>query len=308
VIKRAAPSDTERIMRLVYKQYGELNYDRTLYDKDKLFDGIKTEKYRFWLAEYDGQDAGLVCLKAHPHFIGTYEGCTLSVLPEYRRHGIAKKLSDTMQSTFDSVRAASIFYSILTVRTLEEEREYENGCKPTGFALDRFLFDKGAVNLSSESLPKRRHHIFLVLPLDKKQTSKLFIPPQIENFVRNIYSDLGVTIGDTEAEPMTGEIVDYPENAYREYYSILPDVKTDENIAANLFLDMTDRRTPERYKQLLRDGWRFTGIKPLQTTSEYIIMHKGDINEGLNESKTLTAFLTQKEDIRRIGNIEKDTL
>jgi GNAT superfamily N-acetyltransferase len=288
-------------MKLAQRQYGSLNYDRTLYDADKLREGIKEEKYRFWLAEYDNKDAGIVCLKAHPHFTGTFEGCTLTVLPEFRRHGIAKKLSDTMQSTFDTIRTPSIFYSILTVRTLEEEREFDNGCKPTGFALDRFLFDKTAENLTAENLPERRHHLFLVLPLDKKQTAKLFIPPALDNFVKDIYNSMGVKIGETETEPAPCETITYPENRYIEFYGSMPnDIPGD--FAANLFLDMTDRRTPGRYQKLTRDGWHFTGIKPLQKTAEYIIMHKGGIKAGLDASKTLSAFTTQKEEIRRLSD------
>lgn len=282
------------------KQYGNLNYDRTLYDSDKLREKIEKGLYRYWLAVCDGDDAGLVCLKSNPHFAGTFEGCTLTVLPQFRRRGIAKKLSDTMQSSFSDVRAASIFYSILTVRTLEEEREYENGCKPTGFALDRFLFDKNAPNLTAENLPKRRHHLYLVLPHDKKVTAKLFIPPELDSFVRNIYKDLGVEIGNTRTEPEPSKIVTFPENDYTEIYGYIPHKLSTS--AANLFLDLTDSKTPDYYKLLKIDGWRFTGVKPLQETAEYIIMHKGDINNGLDASMTLSAFEAQKKEIRRIGN------
>jgi GNAT superfamily N-acetyltransferase len=291
-------------MRLVYKQYGKLNYDKTLYDEKKLFTEIGAGRYKYWLAVCGGEDAGLVCLKANPHFAGTYEGCTLSVLPEFRRRGIAKKLSDTMQSSFDTLRAASVFYSILTVRTLEEEREYENGCKPTGFALDRFLFDKSAPNLfGGETLPKRRHHLFLVLPVDKKETAKLFIPPALDSFVRQIYKTLNVKIGEKETEPPPGEIVSYPDNDYTEVFGYVPEgFEIPDTAAANLFLDMTDPHTPEHYLRLRSGGWRFTGLKPLQETAEYIIMHKGDINTGLDASLTLSAFESPKEEIRRLGN------
>ncbi|MDR0991972.1 MAG: GNAT family N-acetyltransferase [Ruminococcus sp.] len=303
-IREAAPADTERIMRLVYRQYGKLNYDRTLYDAQKLSAEIAAGRYRYWLATYGGEDAGLVCLKAHPHFAGTYEGCTLSVVPEFRRLGIAKKLSDTMQSSFNTVRASSIFYSILTLRVLEEEREYENGCKPTGFALDRYLFDKSAQNLGGgEPLPKRRHHLFLVLPIDKKETAKLFIPPPLEGFVRRIYDDLNVAIGEKQTTPPQGEFVNFPESEYAEVYGAMPDgFKIADSTAVNLFLDMTDPKTPENFRRLREGGWRFTGIKPLQETAEYIIMHKGDINAGLDASVTLSAFESPKREIRRLAN------
>jgi GNAT superfamily N-acetyltransferase len=312
-VLRAQVSDTELIMEMVRRQYGTLNYDRTLYRADALRSGIEARKYRFWIARCDGEAAGIVCLKEHPHFTGTFEGCTLTVLPQFRRHGIAKKLSDTMQSTFENVRAASIFYSILTVRTLEEEREYENGCKPTGYALDRFLFDNGAANLKAESFPARRHHIFLVLPCDKKVTGKLFIPPVLEPFVRRIYADLNIEIGDIPVTPAPTETVYYPENAYIEYYgwrdfenaesTAFAGELPDENTAANLFLDMTDERTPARYDELVSAGWRFTGLKPLQQTAEYIVMHKGGIDSALDASLTLKAFEASKEEIRGISHV-----
>jgi GNAT superfamily N-acetyltransferase len=288
-------------MRLVKRQYGELNYDRTLYDRGALYSGIAAENYRFWLAECDGNDAGLVCLKKNPHFTGTFEGCTLSVLPEFRRHGIAKLLMDTMREAFDSTDAPSIFYSVLTTTLIEQNREYENGFIPTGFALDRFLFDKNAVNVAAENLSERRHHIFMVKPLKKRLTAKLFIPPPLENFVRGIYDNLNVKIGDEETEPAPCETIKFPENRYIEIYGKLP-VEIPTDTAANLFLDMTDKSTPRRYAELIADSWKFTGIKPLQERAEYIIMHRGGINAALDASKTLSAFEAAKQEIRRLGN------
>jgi GNAT superfamily N-acetyltransferase len=286
-------------MKLVERQYGRLNYDRTLYDEDKLHDGIKTEKYRFWLAEYDNTDAGLVCLKEHPHFTGTFEGCTLTVLPEFRRHGIAKLLMDTMREAFGDIEGSSVFYSVLTTSLTEQNREFENGFIPTGLALNRFLFDTAAANLAAESLPKRRHHLFMCAELGKRETAKLFIPPAAHGFVRNIYDKLNVHIGEKETEPAPSEVLYYPENKYVEIYNTLPE-DIPEDFAANLFLDMTDKHTPERFAKLA--GWHFTGLKPLQETAEYIIMHKGGINTALEETKTLSAFETEKEEIRRLSD------
>jgi GNAT superfamily N-acetyltransferase len=288
-------------MKLVERQYGRLNYDKTLYDEGKLYEGIKTEKYRFWLACCDNKDAGLVCLKQHPHFTGTFEGCTLTVLPEFRRRGIAKMLMDTMRETFGDTEGSSVFYSVLTTSLIEQNREYDNGFVPTGLALDRFLFDKAAANLAAESLPKRRHHIFMVLPLKKKETAKLFIPLAVEGFVRNIYDKLNVRIGERETKPAPSAVLCYPENRYIEIYNSLPE-EIPEDFAANLFLDMTDSRTPERFAKLADRDWQFTGIKPLQETAEYIIMHRSGIDTALDETKTLPAFEAQKEEIRRLSN------
>jgi GNAT superfamily N-acetyltransferase len=287
-------------MRLVGRQYGNLNYDRTLYDEEKLQDGISSGNYRFWIAVCDDIDVGIVCLKKHLHFHETYEGCTLSVLPEYRRQGIAAKLMDFMREAFNEISASSVFYSILTTGLIEQNREFENGFIPTGLALDRFLFDRQALNVKSETLPERRHHIFMVKPLQKTVTARLFIPPMIEDFVKSIYDRLNVKIGDEETAPQKGEIVTYPENAYTEVFGSLYE---EDGYAANLYLDMTDRKCPEKFLELIKGGWYFTGIKPLQKQAEYIIMHKGDIKKSLDKTVTLTEFDDLKEKIRSMGNV-----
>jgi GNAT superfamily N-acetyltransferase len=289
-------------MRLVERQYGSLNYDRTLYDEGKLHEGIQTKKYRFWLAVCDNNDIGIVCLKENPNFLGTYEGCTLSVLPEYRRQGIAARLMDAMREEFKNLFASSVFYSILTTSTVEQSREYENGFIPTGLALNRFLFDREAKNVVSETLPERRHHIFMVKPLEKKTTAKLYIPPAIQDVVKSIYDNLNVTIGEEEIVPQKGKIVEYPENAYAEVFGCDIDYSNDD-FAVNAYLDLTDRRCPERFSELIKSGWYFTGLKPLQKQAEYIIMHRGEIANALDKTVTLTEFDDIKEKIRSMGNV-----
>jgi GNAT superfamily N-acetyltransferase len=291
-------------MRLVEKQYGDLNYDRTLYNAEKLREGIQTKKYRFWLAVFDDIDVGIVCLKEHPHFLGTYEGCTLSVLPEYRRQGIAAMLMDTMRESYKNLSASSVFYSILTNSTIEQTREYENGFIPTGLALDRFLFDRDALNVKDEALPERRHHIFMVKPLQKTFTAKLFIPPRLQDIAKSIYDSLNVKIGEIEIEitPQKNKIVEYPENAYAEVYGCEDDYNND-NFSVNTYLDMTDSRCPERFNELIRSGWYFTGLKPLQKQAEYIIMHKGDIKKSLDKTVTGAEFDDIKEKLWSMGNV-----
>jgi GNAT superfamily N-acetyltransferase len=300
VITHAEATDAGRIITLVRLQYGELNYDKTLYDSERLAEGISTGKYRFWIATYDGNDAGMVCLKGHPYFSGTYEGCTLTVLPQYRRHGIAKMLMDKMREVFGSLRAESVFYSVLTTSLTEQNREYKNGFIPTGFALNRFLFDKTAPNLTVETTPLRRHHLYMVMPIEKRETAKLFIPPETETYVKLIYSQLGVSIGDETIKAAPSETAIYSEHDYTDYYGCMPDGNATG--FANVFLDMTDSETPKRYENLRQQGWHFTGIKPLQTEAEYLIMHKGDIT-AINSTVTLPAFDTAKAIIRGIDDV-----
>jgi GNAT superfamily N-acetyltransferase len=289
-------------MRLVQKQYGNLNYDRTLYDEDKLREGIASKKYRFWIAVCDSIDVGIVCLKENPNFTGTFEGCTLSVLPEFRRQGIAAKLMDAMREEFSNLSGSSVFYSILTTSTIEQTREYENGFIPTGLALDRFLFDREAKNVVSETLPERRHHIFMVKPLQKTVTAKLFIPSGLCDIVKSIYDSLNVKISEEEITPQKCKIVEYPENAYAEIFGCEINYDNDD-FSVNAYLDMTDRNCPERFEKLINNGWHFTGLKPLQKQAEYIIMHKGDIKKSLDKTVTLTEFSDLKEKIRSMGNV-----
>jgi hypothetical protein len=66
---------------------------------------------------------------------------------------------------------------------------------------------------------------------------------------------------------------------------------------------MTDKRCPALYEELIKGGWKFTGLKPLQKSAEYIIMHRGEITAALDKTITLTEFDDIKEKIRSMGNV-----
>jgi ribosomal protein S18 acetylase RimI-like enzyme len=291
IIKTATPADVHIIMDLVMRQYGKLNYDNALYQSDTLARRINEKMYRFFIAFSDEKPAGMVCLKEHPDFEYTLEGCTLTVLPEYRGNGIAKALMDTMRKCFEKSDAASVFYSVLTNSTLEQEREYKNGFIPTGLALDRFYFDKTAVNLQNESLPQRRHHIYMCKPLMKKKTGKLFIPKGLEEIVCGIYDDLGVLIGDEKAPETPWGSSIYVEHKYEEIFDECPN-KPSDDYSVNVFLDLANENCPDEYEKLRSMNYVFTGLKPLQTNAEYIIMHRAPdgIKKSLGETITIAAF------------------
>jgi GNAT superfamily N-acetyltransferase len=297
VIREALPADADLIMNLVLMQYGRLNYDPLLYDRGGLTAAIGGD-YRFWLAfaEENGceKPAGMVCLKAHTLFEGTFEGCTLMVLPQFRGHGLAARLMDSMRRRFDSLpNAASVFYSVLTTTTLEQDREYKNGFIPTGLALNRFLYDRSAENLTGVKLPSRRHHIFMCKALQKHETPKLYIPAEVEDIIRGIYRDLGVIIGSKPTADQINIIIPYPEHHYTEYYGCVPEgFDFDRNGYVNFFLDMTLPSCPSDFDKLKKAGFVFTGTKPLQTAAEYVIMHysPGEAKPAIEETITLTAF------------------
>jgi N-acetylglutamate synthase-like GNAT family acetyltransferase len=291
IIRTATPADVHIIMDLVKRQYGKLNYDNALYQSDTLTHRINEKMYRFFIAFSDEKPAGMVCLKEHPDFEYTLEGCTLTVLPEYRGNGIAKALMDTMRQNYEKSDADSVFYSILTNSTLEQDREFENGFSPTGIALDRFYFDKNAENLKDENLPRRRHHIFMCKPLLKKKTGKLFIPKELEEIVCGIYDDLGVIIGNEKApETPWGGII-YKQHKYEEIFTEYLSEPPDD-YSVNAFLDLANENCPVEYYKLRKLNYVFTGLKPLQTNAEYIIMHRAPdgIKKSLDETKTLAAF------------------
>jgi GNAT superfamily N-acetyltransferase len=284
----ARASDCDTIISLVRRQYGTLNYDVNLYKKDALRMLIMSGEYKFFIAKNDDVPVGMVCLKLNTHFHGTYEGCTLTVLPEFRGQGISKQLMDRMREEFPALNAASVFYSVLTNSLLEQEREFENGFIPTGLALNRYLYDKNAENITSGYLRTRRHHLFMVNPLKKRTTSKLFIPSELEAAALEMYKTLGAEVTDEPAPKCTPEWLYFEKHFYSEFYNFLP-FEMGLGKFTNAFLDMQNPDCISQYNELRERGYKFTGFKPLQSDAEFLIMHKGDLTV-LREVDTLPAF------------------
>jgi hypothetical protein len=132
--------------------------------------------------------------------------------------------------------------------------------------------------------------------LQKRETAKLYIPAEVDDIVRGIYRDLGVTVGGEPAirrEIPENKIVAYPGHNYTEYFGgVPPEFDFDKKGYVNFFLDMTLSDCPRDFDKLKKAGFVFTGTKPLQTSSEYIIMHytPQSARAAIDETVTLTAF------------------
>lgn len=121
-IRLASADDEEKAWRIV-DEYNQSIGVVVRDDRAHFIEYLKAP-HAFWLAETDGDVAGCVALRALPQVSArACEVKRLYVRPEYRRHGIAAKLMDALEShargagfdavyldTFEDLEAAVRFY------------------------------------------------------------------------------------------------------------------------------------------------------------------------------------------------------
>ncbi|MDR0957960.1 MAG: GNAT family N-acetyltransferase [Clostridiales bacterium] len=296
-INTALPTDSPEIIRMVKMQYGDLNPNRKLYDKEYLFDAIKNGIYKFYICRNDFDEVvGIVCAKNNEMFPGCVEGCTLIVSPEYRGQGLAKELMRVMKSDiFQNSYMNVLIYNAITLDTISQKIEAADGFIPTGILLNRFKYDQETENLKNMDIPLRRHHLVMVKPIDKKITENIFVPHELESIVYDVYKKIGVKFYENKSEKSYRQLFDYPEHNYADFIGFLPD-DSQMRESVNVWLNMNSGDCPALYEEAKKRGFVFSGIQPLSDKGEFLIMHRsGRFKEALHEAKTIPEFNYLKE-------------
>ncbi|MDR2044814.1 MAG: GNAT family N-acetyltransferase [Clostridium sp.] len=303
-LRTAVPSDAPQIKHLVCLQYGEGNADRTLYDAEALAEKMNRGIYRFFVAEEEGKLVGMVCRKRGEDFGGSVEGCTLSVLPRYRGDRIGVSLMSAMKR--DCVRSGipALYYQVLTLNEIVQRREYADGFVPCALILNRYRYDRTAVNLRHIPLPERRHHLLMVKAIRQKKVYRLFFPKILEDYIFGVYVELGVSVGGEVCGVKRGVVVhDYPSHDYADFLGGLPQSLPGRE-SVNLWLNMYQKDCGEQYERAVEAGFSFTGVEPLAGDGEYLILHRSpSAPAAFSQSRTIREFDERKNFLRRCGNV-----
>lgn len=286
--------DEEGMIACIRDEYGDTYFKRDFYDpaylKKESEEGIIT----FLVAETEDDGiAGMLILKqfypeetmceiASQIFRKKYRGCGLAM--PFFRYGMEILLSRSYSAAF----CLPVLFHDVTQRLL-----YRLGLRAAGLILN--VFDMAHITHSYDNGRNTKHSQGIqIMAVGKKYTGVLYLPREHQEFCRRIYESLAVSCCMAEENRRGDHLPPVSSIACRQdelqsslelrIHRIGADLP--ERMEAlqnryplkgkqtcNVFLNIQDKNAVWAYRALTELGYFFTGLKPLCSRNEYMVLH-----------------------------------
>lgn len=304
VLRKYRPGDEEDLIACIRDEYGESYFKRELYDGEYIKKKAEEGSRIFLVAKtLSGETAGMMLLK---QFYPQENMCELAsqiLKKKYRGYGLSMPFARYGMELLSAGPYYAAYSLPVLFHDISQRHVYELGLRATGFILNVFDLEKVTHSYGNGRNSKHSQGI-QVCGLKKENAGTLYIPGEHQGFCRAVYGRLGVRYrlakekrkenkslpaGLPEKSLVTYkndsvqsnlEIVIYAvgrdlEERFMEIYDKYP---LTGKQTANVFLSCSDRYSVYAYRRLEDGGWFFTGLKPLCSDREFLVMHHpGDV-------------------------------
>lgn len=293
--------DEEGIISCIREEYEDTYFKKDFYNPAYLSQETKKGTSTFLVAETQrGEIAGIFVLKQFYPKESMCELATMIFKKEYRGYGLAEPffrfgMEIALAKHYSAIFCLPVLFHSITQRLL-----HRLGLRAAGLVLN--VFDVTQIQHSYQNGNNIKHSMGIqVMAAGKKDAGRLYLPEEHIAFCRKIYDRLEVTyeIGTEKekgSEAWSGESVmewKYDKNQSsleirihkigkdlgRRMERLLYSFPLIGRRTANIFLNINDSSAEEAYACLSKKGWFFTGLKPLCSEAEYMVLHQaGDVD------------------------------
>ncbi len=310
--------DEQGMIACILDEYGDTYFKRDFYNVDLLEKAAKEGRITFLVAETEDNDiAGMLILKQFYPKEAMCEIASQIFRKKYRGYGLAMPffmygMEILMSKFYSAAFCLPVLFHNITQRLL-----YRLGLCATGLVINVFDMDKISHSYTNGRNNKHSQGI-QVRALWKTDAGVLYIPKEHQTFCQAVYKRLGVDF--CIAEPtdpfpkQNRKIVPFhavyvqPENTDFNWkndeiqqsleiyiYQVGKDFKQQISQlhsqiplkgkqTANIFLNINDVYAVWAYELLQEMGYFFTGLKPLCSGQEYMVLHHcGDVEIYFND-------------------------
>lgn len=188
-----ASGDEQGLLECIRDEYGDSYFKRDFYDVGKLREKAMGEHYVFFVAEAGGEIAGMEIFALFTENGDDYiEPASQILKQKYRGFGLAAELVAYTFPLAKMMEPQALFVHAVTFHTITQRVCGEQGMVPTGFRLGSFLAEKMHNSYPKGNCPKHSEGI-MILPVQKKQAGKVYLPAQLHAYAKNIYDCLGMS-------------------------------------------------------------------------------------------------------------------
>lgn len=298
-LRRYQRGDEEELISCIREEYGDTYFKRDFYQpayfQKKAADGHMT----ILVAQTcEGEIAGMMILKQFYPQESMCEIASQIFKKKYRGYGLAE-LFFTYGIKLLKSRGYSAAYCLPVVfHDITQRLLYRCGLRATGFQLN--VFDMEHITHSYLRDRNEKHSQGIqIMALGKQDAGTLYLPEEHRKFCQNIYERLGVAwhMADTVKEENAYRKQGYPTHSVisgcndhlQHSLSICID-KAGEDLqarinaihasyplrgkqTANILLNCSEAGAVKAYETVKKLGYFFTGLKPLCSEREYMVLH-----------------------------------
>lgn len=183
--------DENGIREIVTEEYGLSYFKKDFYDPELIKSDALSDRYRFFVAEADGNVVGLEIFHIFAGAEDYLEPASQILRKNYRNYGLAAAMVDYTFKIAKEMEPSALFVHAVTFHISTQYVCGEYGMVPTGFRLGSFMTEKMQNSYSLGKCDKYSEGI-MIYPVSKHNAGTIYIPGEVRNFAEKIYGRLGV--------------------------------------------------------------------------------------------------------------------
>ncbi len=339
-LRQYRPGDESGMIACIRDEYGNTYFKRNFYLPEQIKKESDCGHITFLVAEIvpswqtgiqakeaaSGEIAGMMILKQFAPKESMCEIASQIFLKKYRGYGLAMPFFEYGMEILTSRRYSAAYCLPVLFHDTTQRLLYRLGLRATGLVLN--VFHMGRITHSYRRDRNKKHSQGIqIMALGKKAAGTLYLPPEHTQFCQEIYDSLGVAYRVAEEKqekqrrnPAVSDM-EWKQDTFQcsleiRIYRVgqdlpkrMAELHSRYPLAgmqtANVFLNINDKNALWAYRRLTELGYFFTGLKPLCSDREYMVLHNaGEVEMWLEdyvvteEFKKLVNYIKKQKEIR----------
>lgn len=295
ILRMYKPGDEDGMIACIQNEYEDTYFKRDFYHPAYLRAEAKNGHITFLVAQtVAGEIAGMLLLKEFAPEEGMCEIASLIFRKKYRGYGLATPFFEYGMEILLSRNYSAAYCLPVVFHNTTQKLLCRMGLRATGFVLN--VFDTEHMIHSYKNGRNSKHSQGIqIRAVGKQDAGRIYIPIEHQKLCSRIYESLGVGyhLADrteyNRQERLLPCEISYKQDELQssleiQIHCIGPDLP--ERITAlhekfplkgkqtaNIFLNINDQNAVRAYYFLTKMGYFFTGLKPLCSKREYMVLH-----------------------------------
>lgn len=291
IFREFREGDEPGLIQCIRDEYGDSYFKQSFYRPEYLRETAGKQIIFLVAQAANDEIAGMLILKNFYPCESMCEIASQIFKRKYRGYGMAMPffrygMKILEQGSYSAAYCLPVLFHDVTQRLL-----YRLGLRAAGFILN--VFDVDQIRHSYGNGRNNKHSMGIqAMAVEKRDVGRLYLPEEHRQFCRELYEKLGVScsmgvkqLAFTPEQTVLEQHQDERQSSLeirihqvgRDYRDCISRLEQSYPLkgkqTCNIFLNVNDENAVEVYRYLIGRGFFFTGMKPLCSSREYMVLH-----------------------------------